>query len=84
MDLEKLQPKDRDRILGLLEKKQSDQFMTLYSYVVDNCFRDCVGDFTSSSLGDAEGKCVNRCAEKLLLHANRMGTRMAEKQIAPQ
>lgn len=28
--------------------------MTLYNYVVNNCFTDCIKDFTSTSISDKE------------------------------
>lgn len=83
MDLNSLPENDRKHVMQLLEKKQSDQFMSLYTDIVNGCFNDCIHDFTSNQLAMKEESCVKRCTERLLKFSNRIGTKMAEKQMLP-
>lgn len=34
--------------------RQAQQFMSLYGSIVNDCFKDCINDFTSETLGNSE------------------------------
>ena len=55
--------------------------MNLFGYVVNTCFNDCIQDFTSKALSEKETNCTKNCADKILRLTNRVGQRMAEKQM---
>lgn len=50
----------------------------MYSTLTQNCFSDCVQDFTSSKLSNKESECIAKCADKFLKHSERVGQRFAE------
>lgn len=81
MDLSQLNETDKAHVNSLLEKKQAKQFMSLYGSMVNHCFKDCVNEFTSETLGKNEKECVNKCTTKILRLTNRIGQQMAEKQM---
>jgi len=62
----------------IIEKKQMQDFMRLYSNLVERCFTSCCNDFTSKALGSKEEQCVLNCADKFLKHSERVGARFAE------
>lgn len=62
---------------------QAKQFLSLYSFLVNRCFDDCVNDFTSDTLSSKERECTRRCTSKMLKLTNRIGQQMAEKQMNP-
>ncbi|KAM0683576.1 protein transporter tim9 [Mitosporidium daphniae] len=82
MDFENLSAHEKKQMVTLIEEKQAKQFVTLFAYVVETCFADCVSDFTSKSLTDKEASCASICTEKILKLTNRIGQRMSEKQAA--
>ncbi|GHJ87301.1 hypothetical protein NliqN6_3703 [Naganishia liquefaciens] len=62
----------------IIEKKQMQDFMKLYSGLVERCFMSCAQDFTSKALTAKEGTCVQNCTDKFLKHSERVGARFAE------
>ncbi|KDQ09076.1 hypothetical protein BOTBODRAFT_58869 [Botryobasidium botryosum FD-172 SS1] len=62
----------------IIEKKQMQDFMKLYSGLVERCFNSCVTDFNSGTLATKEDACVNHCVDKFLKHSERTGARFAE------
>jgi len=62
----------------IIEKKQMQDFMRLYSGLVERCFVSCCNDFTSKSLTSKEDTCVQNCTDKFLKHSERVGARFAE------
>jgi len=63
----------------LIEKKQMQDFMKVYTGLVDRCFNACVNDFTSKTLMSKEVTCVQNCADKFFKHSERVGARYAEQ-----
>ncbi|GJJ07508.1 protein transporter tim9 [Clathrus columnatus] len=78
MDLSGLNPSEQAAMHKLIEKKQMQDFMKVYSGLVDRCFSACVNDFTSKTLMSKEVTCVQNCADKFFKHSERVGTRFAE------
>ena len=83
MDFSNLPESQRDDMMKLIEQKQAQQFLKLYNFIVNRCFEDCINDFSSKTLSGKEEGCINKCSEKMLKHTNRIGQRMAEKQMTP-
>ncbi|KAL4946991.1 mitochondrial import inner membrane translocase subunit tim9 [Aspergillus filifer] len=65
-----------------MEAKQMKSFMTMYSKLVQQCFDDCVNDFTTKSLINREEGCVMRCIDKHLKGSARMNERFQEQNAA--
>lgn len=47
---------------------------------MDQCFKDCINDFTSETLSGGEKECIKKCTLKYMKLTNRAGIFMAEKQ----
>jgi len=62
----------------VIEKKQMQDFLRMYSNLVERCFNSCCNDFTSKALSSKEEQCVNHCTDKFLKHSERVGARFAE------
>jgi len=54
-------------------------FMKLYSGLVERCFNTCITDFTSKALTGKEGICTTNCVDKFMKHSERVGARFAEQ-----
>ncbi|KDQ17326.1 hypothetical protein BOTBODRAFT_129043 [Botryobasidium botryosum FD-172 SS1] len=78
MDFSQFNSAERATLNTIIEKKQMQDFMKLYSGLVERCFNSCVNDFTSKSLGSKEDICVQNCTDKFLKHSERVGARFAE------
>lgn len=78
MDFSKLNPSEQAHMSKYIEKKQMQDFMHLYSSLVERCFTHCCNDFTSKALGSKEETCVLNCADKFMKHTERVGARFAE------
>jgi len=63
----------------VIEKKQMQDFLRMYSNLVDRCFNTCCNDFTSKALSSKEETCVMNCTDKFLKHSERVGARFAEQ-----
>ncbi|KAG8935134.1 protein transporter tim9 [Tulasnella sp. 419] len=79
MDFSQLNSAEQAHLNKILEKKQMQDFMKLYSGLVERCFTACCNDFTSKSLSGKEETCVLNCADKFLKHSERVGARFAEQ-----
>ncbi|ODV82567.1 hypothetical protein CANARDRAFT_204922 [[Candida] arabinofermentans NRRL YB-2248] len=77
--MDQLNYKEQQEFQKIVEQKQMNDFMRLYTNLVDRCFNDCVNDFTSSKLSGREETCLNKCAEKFLKHSERVGSRFQEQ-----
>lgn len=80
MDFTGVPEPQRQAMVAIIERKQSDQFVDLFNHVLSECFRDCTTSFTSDILSTSERACLGNCAQKLLKMTNRLGQLMAEKQ----
>ncbi|KAF8591454.1 mitochondrial import inner membrane translocase subunit TIM9 [Ramaria rubella] len=78
MDFSQLNSSEQAAMNKIIEKKQMQDFMRLYSGLVDRCFNACIHDFTSRTLMSKEETCVQNCADKFLKHSERVGARFAE------
>ncbi|KZO93178.1 chaperone [Calocera viscosa TUFC12733] len=78
MDLSSLSPSENAQMQRIIERKQMQDFMKLYSGLVERCFTACVGDFTSKALTNKEETCVLNCTDKFFKHSERVGARFAE------
>ena len=54
----------------------------MYGKLVQNCFDDCVNDFTTKSLHSREESCVMKCVDKHLKSSERIGQRFQEQNAA--
>ncbi|VEU21533.1 DEKNAAC102628 [Brettanomyces naardenensis] len=77
--MDQLNYKEQQEFTKIVEDKQLNDFMRLYTSLVDRCFNDCVNNFTSDKLTDREETCLNKCAEKFLKHSERVGQRFQEQ-----
>ncbi|SSD58391.1 Mitochondrial import inner membrane translocase subunit TIM9 [Saccharomycodes ludwigii] len=80
--MDTLNSKEQQEFQKVVEKKQMQDFMNLYSSLVQRCFTDCVNDFTSSKLTSKEQTCIQKCSEKFLKHSERVGQRFQEQNAA--
>ncbi|KAL4080930.1 Tim10/DDP family zinc finger protein [Scleroderma citrinum] len=78
MDLSQLNSAEQAHMTRIIEKKQMQDFLRLYSGLVERCFNSCCNDFTSKALSSKEEQCVLNCADKFLKHSERVGQRFAE------
>lgn len=78
MDLSQLNAVEQAHMTKVIEKKQMQDFLRLYSSLVERCFNSCCNDFTSKALSSKEEQCVLNCADKFLKHSERVGQRFAE------
>lgn len=78
--MDQLNNREQQEFQQLVERKQMQDFMKLYSGLVQRCFSDCVNDFTSAAVTSKEETCITRCAEKFLKHSERVGQRFQEQK----
>ncbi|EGN97992.1 hypothetical protein SERLA73DRAFT_182805 [Serpula lacrymans var. lacrymans S7.3] len=78
MDFSQFNSAEQAHMTKVIEKKQMQDFMRMYSSVVERCFNSCCSDFTSKALSSKEEQCVMNCADKFLKHSERVGARFAE------
>ncbi|KAG2359634.1 Tim10/DDP family zinc finger protein [Suillus spraguei] len=78
MDFSQLNSAEQAHMTKIIEKKQMQDFLRLYSGLVERCFSSCCNDFTSKALSSKEEQCVMNCADKFLKHSERVGQRFAE------
>ncbi|KAG0700456.1 Tim10/DDP family zinc finger protein [Suillus ampliporus] len=78
MDFSQLNSAEQAHMTKIIEKKQMQDFLRLYSGLVERCFSSCCNDFTSKALSSKEEQCVLNCADKFLKHSERVGQRFAE------
>ncbi|KAF9520346.1 hypothetical protein BS47DRAFT_1335970 [Hydnum rufescens UP504] len=78
MDFSQFNAAEQAHMTKIIEKKQMQDFMKLYSGLVERCFNSCCNDFTSKALSSKEETCVQNCADKFLKHSERVGARFAE------
>ncbi|TFK28041.1 chaperone [Coprinopsis marcescibilis] len=78
MDFSNFNAAEQAHMNKIIEKKQMQDFLKMYSNIVDKCFNTCVNDFTSKTLSSKEDQCVFNCTEKFLKHSERVGARFGE------
>ncbi|KIM28853.1 hypothetical protein M408DRAFT_329286 [Serendipita vermifera MAFF 305830] len=78
MDFSRFNAAEQAQLNRVIEKKQMQDFMRMYSSLVDRCFNSCINDFTSKAIGSKESTCLTNCADKFIKHSERVGTRFAE------
>jgi len=78
MDFSQLNAAEQAQMSRILEKKQMQDFLKMYSNLVERCFNACCNDFTSKAMSSKEEQCLSHCADKFLKHSERVGARFAE------
>jgi len=61
-----------------LEHKQLLMAMSAMNKMIQNCFDNCINDFSSKSLGSREEGCAAKCFEKMNLGQQRVAMRFQE------
>eukprot|EP00794_Sanderia_malayensis_P019958 gene19959-21912_t len=61
-----------------MENSQIKAFLSTYNKLAEQCFTDCVHDFTSRTVTGPENTCSMNCAEKFLKMSQRVGIRFQE------
>ncbi|GAB6021805.1 hypothetical protein CHUAL_004378 [Chamberlinius hualienensis] len=56
-------------------------FLMSYNQLSDQCFQDCVHDFTIRDIHDKEDRCAKNCLEKYIKMNNRITQRFQEHQM---
>jgi len=79
MDFSGFNAAEQAHMTKVIEKKQMQDFMRMYSNLVERCFMSCCNDFTSKALSSKEEQCMMNCADKFLKHSERVGARFAEQ-----
>ncbi|KJA16480.1 hypothetical protein HYPSUDRAFT_71323 [Hypholoma sublateritium FD-334 SS-4] len=78
MDFSNFNPAEQAQMTKVIEKRQMQDFLRMYSNLVEKCFNTCVNDFTSKALSSKEETCIMNCTEKFIKHSERVGARFAE------
>ncbi|KAL2403334.1 hypothetical protein ABEF95_000547 [Exophiala dermatitidis] len=82
--MEGLNMSEQRELQSRLERRQMGEFMATFSGLVQQCFDDCVNDFTSKATTPREQGCVSRCFEKHMKATERLGERFQEYNAAMQ
>ncbi|XP_065061900.1 mitochondrial import inner membrane translocase subunit Tim9-like [Rhopilema esculentum] len=61
-----------------MESGQIKAFLSTYNKLAEQCFVDCVHDFTSRTVTGNENNCAMNCTEKFLKMSQRIGIRFQE------
>ncbi|KAM9786498.1 mitochondrial import inner membrane translocase subunit Tim9 isoform X2 [Syngnathus typhle] len=61
--------------------KQFKEFLGTYNKLTENCFMDCVKDFTSREVRPEESSCSESCLQKYLKMTQRISMRFQEYHI---
>ncbi|CAK6983584.1 mitochondrial import inner membrane translocase subunit Tim9 [Scomber scombrus] len=61
--------------------KQFKEFLGTYNKVTENCFMDCVKDFTNREVKPEESSCSESCLQKYLKMTQRISMRFQEYHI---
>ncbi|XP_008312559.1 mitochondrial import inner membrane translocase subunit Tim9 [Cynoglossus semilaevis] len=61
--------------------KQFKEFLGTYNKVTENCFMDCVKDFTTREVKADESNCSEFCLQKYLKMTQRISMRFQEYHI---
>ncbi|CAI8012814.1 Mitochondrial import inner membrane translocase subunit Tim9 [Geodia barretti] len=72
--MENLTPQQRAQ----LEVNQFKDFIATYNHVTQNCFEDCVRDFTSRRVTKEEIACCDHCVDKYVKMTQRLSLRLQE------
>ncbi|KAJ8501930.1 hypothetical protein ONZ51_g297 [Trametes cubensis] len=54
MDFSAMSPAEQAHMNRIIERKQMQDFMRMYSSLVERCFNSCCNDFTSKALSSKE------------------------------
>ncbi|KAF9527522.1 mitochondrial import inner membrane translocase subunit TIM9 [Crepidotus variabilis] len=79
MDFSNFNGAEQAHMTKVIEKRQMQDFLRLYSNLVEKCFNTCCNDFTSKALSSKEETCIMNCTEKFIKHSERVGARFAEQ-----
>ncbi|KAF8895460.1 mitochondrial import inner membrane translocase subunit TIM9 [Infundibulicybe gibba] len=79
MDFSNFNSAEQAHMTKVIEKRQMQDFLKMYSNLVEKCFTSCCNDFTSKALSSKEETCVMNCTEKFIKHSERVGARFAEQ-----
>jgi len=61
--------------------KQFKDFILNYNKLSEQCFNDCIFDFTNRTLSSKEDTCSSHCVEKFLKMNQRISQRFQEYQM---
>ncbi|XP_061174595.1 mitochondrial import inner membrane translocase subunit Tim9-like [Saccostrea echinata] len=61
--------------------KQFKEFIGAYNKITQMCFKDCIHDFTTRKISNAENSCSLNCLEKYLKSTQRISTRFQEHHL---
>ncbi|TFK74778.1 mitochondrial import inner membrane translocase subunit TIM9 [Pluteus cervinus] len=78
MDFSNFNSAEQAHMTKVIEQRQMQDFLRMYSNLVERCFNTCCNDFTSKALSSKEETCVNNCTDKFIKHSERIGARFAE------
>ncbi|KAF8158354.1 Tim10/DDP family zinc finger protein [Crassisporium funariophilum] len=79
MDFSNFNGAEQAHMTKVIEKRQMQDFLKMYSNLVEKCFNTCCNDFTSKALSTKEESCIMNCTEKFIKHSERVGARFAEQ-----
>ncbi|KAL5009230.1 hypothetical protein ScPMuIL_014811 [Solemya velum] len=60
---------------------QFKEFLSSYNKLSQNCFMDCIHDFTTRKVSNKENSCAVNCMEKYLKVTQRISQRFQEFQM---
>jgi import inner membrane translocase subunit TIM9 len=61
--------------------KQFKDFILNYNKLSEQCFNDCIHDFTTRNVSTKEENCANNCFDKFLKMNQRISQRFQELQL---
>ncbi|KAI8075402.1 Tim10/DDP family zinc finger-domain-containing protein [Gilbertella persicaria] len=78
MDYSKYNFAEQAQINAMMEQRQMNDFVNMFTGLVDRCFKQCANDFTTKAVTGREAACVNKCAERFLKHSELVSKRFGE------
>ncbi|PVG00282.1 chaperone [Serendipita vermifera] len=84
MDFSRFNAAEQAQLNKVIERKQMQDFLRMYSTLVERCYNSCVNDFTSKAINSKENTCLLNCADKFIKHSERVGARFAEYNAESQ
>ena len=77
-------PDERDALVEAMGELEVKEMRSMFNGLGQRCFMRCVHSFRSRALDGAEKACIGSCADKYMLHMQRMAARFAEENMPQQ
>jgi len=71
---------DEMRLQAMMQEMQMADSLRMYNELVLRCFDNCVENFRTRKIDTKENACIEKCANKFVQFAARVGMRFQEHQ----